>query len=213
MGFFSGLFGSGNDAAAQAQQMQIAQAKAEKKRQERIREGQGQIDTAFGQFDPAYYDKFRETHSNFYTPQVADQYARAKDKLTATLAGRGTLESTVGAAKFGDLEKTRSDTLADIGNRGVDASNDLRSKVEGAKTNLYTLNTGVSDPSVLANQAQGAAASIAAPSMSPLGQVFSSTLQGFAALNKADSNSMNPQLPWNNYGSASLSGRGSAMYG
>jgi hypothetical protein len=214
MGFLSDLFGSkGNDAAQQAQQMQAQQAAAEAARQERIREGQGGIDKAFGQFNPAYYDKFRQSFSNFYTPQVADQYARAKDKLVATLAGRGMHESTVGAAKYGDLEKTRTTALTDIGNKGMDASNDLRSKVEGAKTNLYGLNVGASDPAMMASQAQGAAASIAAPSLSPLGQVFSSTLQGFATMNKADANSMRPAMPWNQYGTASLSGRGSALYG
>lgn len=213
MSFLSDLFKSGNDAAAVATDTATQQRKSEKKRQERVRQGQTAIDTAFNQFDPAYYDKFRTDFTAHYAPQIADQYARAKDKLIATLAGRGTLESTIGAAKFSDLEKTRADALTDIGNRGMDAANDLRSKVEGAKTNLYTLNAGVADPTMMANQAAGAASSIAGPSLSPLGSVFASTLQGLAAFNKADANSMRPILPFNNYGAASLSGRGSALYG
>lgn len=213
MSWLSDLFNPGNDAAAQAVDVQAKQRKAEKQRQERIRQGQGGIDTAFNQFDPGYYDRFRQRFNDFYTPQIADQYDRARDKLIATLAGRGTLESTVGAAKFGDLERTRTDALADIGNRSMDASNDLRSKVEGAKTNLYTLNTGVGDPAMMASQATGAASSIAAPALSPLGSVFQSVLGGFSTMNKADANSMNPQLPWNNYGSAPLYGRGSSLTG
>lgn len=212
MSFLSDLFSPGNNASAQAADLGLQQRKAEKKRQERVRQGQAAIDTAFGQFDPAYYDKFRKTFTGFYTPQVEDQYARAKDKLVATLAGRGMLESTVGAAKFGDAERTRTDALADIGNKSVDASNELRGKVENAKTNLYAMNTGVADPSAAAAQAIGAASSIATPpSLSPLGQVFASTLQGLGTFNKADARSMNPSLPWNQFNYAP-SGRGSALY-
>ena len=53
--------------------------------------------------------------------------------------------------------------LADIGNRAVDASNELKSKVEGAKTNLYGINASVADPAAMAAQATGSAASIVAP--------------------------------------------------
>jgi hypothetical protein len=123
------------------------------------------------------------------------------------------LESSVGAQKFADTERTRADASADIGNRGADAANELRAKVESAKGNLYTLNSSVADPSMAASQATGQAASFAAaPPLSPLGQVFASTLQGMSTYNKADANSMNPQLPWNTTSAAPISGRGSAIY-
>ena len=217
MSWLSNLFGGGsNNSAQNAAAEQLAQMRrAEEARQDQIRQGQSNIDTAFSQFDPAYYDKFRKTYTDVYNPQIADQYARAKDKLTAVLAGRGTLESTVGGAKFGDLTKTRNEAETDVANRGFDASNELKGKVEGAKTSLYTLNTGAADPALAANQAMGSASSFAAPpTLSPLGQVFGSLAGSLALANRADASSMNPRLPWNVSGSsAPLSGRGSSLFG
>jgi hypothetical protein len=218
MSWFSDLMGGGarrDNEAAQALAAKTAedQRAAEAKRQADIRAGQAGIDTAFSQFDQPYYDKYKETYTGNYLPQIADQYATAKDKLTATLAGRGTLESTVGASKFGELDQTRGNAQADIGNQATDAANALKGKVEDAKTNLYTLNQSAADPTGVSAQAIGRATSIAAPSaLSPLGQVFASTLNAFGTYNKADGQSMNPSLPWNKSAgySAPLSGAGSS---
>lgn len=214
MSWLSSLFKTDNSAQQQAEQARWAQYKAEENRQQNIREGQGKIDEAFGQFNPAYFDKYRQAFGDFYLPQIQDQYAKAKDKLTAVLAGRGMLESSVGAQKFADTERTRADAAASVGNQGMDAANKLKSQVESAKGNLYQLNASVADPSMMASQAAGAASSFAAPpTLSPIGQVFQSTLQGFGQYNKADASSMNPQLPWNSYGGAPIAGAGSSRIG
>lgn len=215
MSWLSSLFKSDNSAAEAAAAEAKAIRDAENKRQADVRAGQQRIDDAFGQFDPSYYENYRKSYTDFYNPQIADQYSRAADKLTATLAGRGTLESTVGAAKFGDLVKTRSEAETDIANRAFDSTNDLKQKVDSAKTGLYTLNTGSTDPTLAATLASGAASSFAAPpSLSPLGQVFSSVAQSLGAYNRADATSMNPRLPWNIASSAApISGRGSSLYG
>jgi hypothetical protein len=184
---------------------------AEDDRQRQIRAGQSGIDSAFAQFDSPYYEAFRRAYTNFYNPQVADQFEQAKGKLTASLAGRGMLESTTGANRLTDLFARRAGAEADIGNQSVDAANKLRGQIEGAKTNLYQLNAGAADPALAANQAQGAAASFATqPQFSPLGQVFASALPAVAAFQKADANSLYPRLPWN--GVAPTSGRGSSMF-
>lgn len=205
--------GGGGDGGAAVQQAKLDEQEA--KRQTDIKTGQGSIDTAFSQFDPAYYDKFKGDYTGFYTPQIADQYGVAKDKLAATLAGRGTLDSTVGANKFAQLDKTRADSEADIGNQSVDAANNLKKSVEDTKTNLYTVNQSAADPAGISAQAIGQASAVAAPkAMSPLGQVFASVLQPLGTYNKADATSMSPRLPWNqNAGfSAPLSGAGSSIY-
>jgi hypothetical protein len=206
--------GGGGDGGAAAQQAKLDAQ--EEKRQADIKTGQGNIDTAFSQFDPAYYDKFKTDYTGYYTPQIADQYATAKDKLAATLAGRGTLDSTVGARKFAQLDKTRADSEADIGNQSADAANTLKKSVEDTKTNLYQVNQSAADPAGISAQAIGQASAVAAPkALSPLGQVFASVLQPLATYNKADATSMSPKLGWNqNAGfSAPLSGRGSSIYG
>lgn len=198
MSWLSNLFKSNNSSQQQSSQTAAYQAKLEEDRQQQIRAGKGEIDSAFAQFGPEYFQNYQNTFKDFYTPDINRQYDLAKDKLIATLAGRGTLESTPGAVKFGELEGTRSGALADVGNRAVDASNELRGKVEGAKSNLYAQNASAGDPAAAASAASGAAASLVAPrSMTPLGNVFAATLSGLGTLNKSDATSMNPSLPWN----------------
>ena len=80
--------------------------------------------------------------------------AVAKDKLLATLAGRDTLESSVGANALSQLDKTRNNAAVDIGNAATDASNGLRSKVDTTKTNLYSLNASAADPLTSASRGQ-----------------------------------------------------------
>lgn len=206
--------GGGGDGGAAAQQAKLDAQ--ERQRQEDIKTGQASIDTAFSQFDPAYYDKYKTDYTGYYTPQIADQYGIAKDKLAATLAGRGTLDSTVGANKFAQLDKTRADSEADIGNQAADAANGLKKQVADTKSNLYSINQSAADPAGVSAQAIGQASAISAPkALSPLGQVFASVLQPIGVYNKADATSMSPQLPWNkNAGfSAPLSGRGSSLFG
>jgi hypothetical protein len=187
------------------------QLDAEQRRQAQIRAGQADIDSAFAQFDNPYYEAFRRAYTNFYNPQVADQFEQAKGKLTASLAGRGMLESTTGANQLSGLFSRRAEAEADIGNQSVDAANKLRGQVEGAKTSLYGLNAGASDPALAANQAQGAAASFATqPQFSPLGQVFASALPPLATYLKTNADSLNPSRLWN--GIAPTSGRGSSMF-
>lgn len=219
MSWLSSLFNSisgktaQQEAAAEAKAQAAALQAREDKRQADIRTGQQSIDTAFGRFDQPYFDNFRQTYLANYTPQIADQYGRALDKLTATLAGRGMLESTVGANAIGDVQKTRNDAEASVANAATDAANKLRSDVQGAKTSLYNLNLSANDPQAVGAQAQAAATSIVSPQSLPgLGNVFQGALQPFMAFNKADFTSMNPQLPWNRMGAAPTSGRGSAIY-
>ena len=201
------------DRSADIAAQQNAQMKAdEAERQGKIKQGQAGIDTAFGQFDEPYYGKYREAYTGNYNPQVADQYEQNRDKLTAVLAGRGMLESTVGADALGRLDKTRKDTEAQIGNSAVDASNQLKGQVENTKTNLYSLNSSAADPEGIAARATGEATALTAPqAYTPLAQVFAGAMQPWLQFARTDATSPQPKLPWNTF-SAPLSGRGSAVY-
>ena len=205
-------FSSGDGGSAAYAREQDAKMQAdEEKRQADIKTGQGKIDTAFNQFDTPYYDKFKSTYTGYYNPQIADQYAEARGKLTAALAGRGTLESTIGANALGRVDKQKADAEAQIGNQSADAAAGLRGQVENTKTNLYNINRAAADPEGISARATGEATALVAPqAFSPLGQVFANAVQPFLAFNKVDSTSMNPRLPWNSY-SPPLSGRGSGF--
>jgi hypothetical protein len=218
MSWFSNLIGGGkkDDTAAQTAALIKEMRDREDTRIAKVREGQAGIDTAFAQFDQPYFDKFKQTYTDYYNPQIADQYARAKDKMVATLAGRGTLESTVGAGKISDLAKTRAESETQVANQGVDAASQMRKQIDDTKGNLYTLNSSAADPAAVSARAVGAASAVTGPSLSPLQNVFASALNTFNSFNKADSMSMSPKMPWNTMGgtsSAPLSGRGSASYG
>lgn len=203
-----------NEAKAEAKAQSAALQAREDKRQADIRAGQGQIDSAFSQFTPDWYNNFRTTYLNNYNPDIAHQYELAKDKLVATLAGRGMLESTPGAVQFGQLQKTRNDAESSVANAATDAANNLRTQVEGTKSNLYGLNLQAADPAAIGAQAQSAATSLVSPGSLPsLGNVFQSVMQPLQTFNKADFTSMNPQLPWNKAANPYAgSSRGSAVY-
>jgi len=191
-------FGGGGSNKAAAQQ--AAQAKAEEAaRQERIVQGRSNIDNAFGQYNDAFYNKYKDDYTNYYAPQLDQQYSRSVDELTAALAGRGMLESSVGAEQMARLRETLADQKANIANQGMDAANALRAKVEQGKNDLYSLNEASADPAGINARAAASSASFAAPqAYSELGNVFASTLSPLLAFQTADQNSINPKLPWNN---------------
>lgn len=207
-------FGGDNKSAGIAAQ-QDAQMKAdEAARQEKIKAGQLKIDEAFGQYGDPYYQNYQKTYTDFYRPQIDDQYKEARGKLIASLAGRGVLDSSIGANALARVEKQRADTEGTVANQAVDAANQLRGQVEQTKTNLYNLNRSAADPEGIAARATGEATAIAAPStFSPLQNVFASAISPFVTYSNADRTSMNPQLPWNKYSAAPLTGPGSSLRG
>ena len=165
----------------------VEQQNEEAARQQRITEGQGQINQAFAQFDPAYYKRFQDASVAANSPQVEDQYARAKDKAAAILAGRGILKSNIAGNALGDVEKTRATTLGQIANDAVTQANQLRAAVEKQKTDLYALNTSAGDPTAMANRAIGeATALVAPPPTTALGDIFSGTISSLGTAAKAD---------------------------
>jgi hypothetical protein len=205
------LFGSNDNSAQQAalQQQQATQAQ-EDKRQAAIAAGKTSIDSAFSQFDQPYFDNYTKTYTTAQNGGLADQYGIAKDKLVAALAGRDTLESTGGANAISQLDKTNQDAQAQIGSNAADATNQLKSTVNNAKTSLYTQNQNAADPLAAASQAQATAGTIVAPQSIPsLSGVFASALQPLATAQKVNNGSLFPNQNFN----APLSGSGSGVFG
>jgi hypothetical protein len=186
MGFFKQSKKPAAQAAAQAAEMKAE----EEARQARIRQGQGIIDNSFSKFDDNYYGGYETAYKGYYNPQIEDQYSETADALTAALAGRGILESTVGAERFAKLAEKAADAKARVASEAVDARNSLRGKVEKTKTDLYSMNTSAADPSAIAARAAGEATALAAPqAYSELGQLFQAVLAPVAAYSSAASNS------------------------
>lgn len=152
----------------------------ELERQHKVGLGKIGIDKAFSNFDDDYYSGYQNDYTGYYFPQLDRQYGDVVDKLTATLAGRGILESSVGATKFANLARDHAEARTNIQNEAIDASNKLRGQVENAKSNLYSLNEASADPQAVNAQAIGqATALVAPPTYSPLGQVFANVFDSF----------------------------------
>lgn len=162
----------------------------EEARRARITQGQGAIDTAFANYNDDYYNGFKNAYTGNYLPEIDDQEAKARDALTARLAGQGVLESTVGASKLAELAKKANEARTRVGNEATDQSNALRGKVEQAKTNLYSVNNSSADPNAINARATGEATSLAAPtSYTPLGNLFTDLLGSVATAAGANANS------------------------
>lgn len=150
-------------------------------RQRDVKLGQIGIDKNFAKFDDGYYDTFKQDYVSHYNPQIDRQHSDAVDKMTAALANRGILESSVGAGGFAELGRKNAEARIDVANEGLDAANKLRGQVQQAKSNLYNLNEASANPQAVNAQAVGQATAIVAPpQFSPLGEIFATTLANFA---------------------------------
>lgn len=133
---------------------------AEASRQSQITQGRSAIDTAFAGFNDGYYDQARQKYTDAYLPQLEQDRLKSADKLKAALAGRGTLESTVGINAFSDLEQRAATERATIAARGSDFAESLRARVNQSKGSLYETAASGGDPSGWASRAIGEATSL-----------------------------------------------------
>lgn len=151
-------------------------------RETAINQGKQSIDSAFGVFDPQYYQKYQQSYLDNYNPQVDKQFGEAKQQVKYNLARKGTTDSTIGQKTFGDLVSGYNDARRDVASNAADASNKLRQNVEGQKSQLYAQNSASADPSLSAIQAVSSSGSLATQaSYSPLGDLFAGLVNSTAA--------------------------------
>ena len=180
--------------AAQAAQAQAQMAAQEAQRQAAITGGTSAIDQAFSQFNEPFFQGAQQKYMDYYLPQIDTEAAQTRDKLTAQLAQRGMLESTVGANTLGLLEKKRLDERARIGNEATGFANDIRNQVTSNRNSLYDYARSAADPYGAAARATGEATTLAqAPGGytskgNGLGDVFSSMLMPVSSTLIANSN-------------------------
>lgn len=195
------------DAKKQAQQA----AAAEAKRKADIAKGNKNIDAAFEQYNPAFYDQYRQTYVGNYNPEIDRQYSTSLGKLMASLADRGLDASTVGNSAIGDVTRTRDDARVKVASDAESAAGTVKGNVERQKTNLYSLNQAAADPEGIKARAIGEASSLAAPpAISPLGDLFASILAPYAMYQQANQNSPGGSYRYNGPGA---SGSGSIVKG
>ena len=168
----------------------------ERQRQLRITEGRGKIDAAFSRFNDGYFGQFANDFTNYYTPQIEDQYSRAVGTTRAALKNRGIDQSTVAGGAFSDLFRDKSRANIDVANNAAAGAASLRGNVERTKTDLYGLNESAADPAAANARATAeATALVAPPTTSPLGQIFAASLQPIVAGVNAYKNRAIPYAP------------------
>lgn len=150
----------------------IARQQADE-RQGAIRQGQQQIDRQFGVFDAPYYDKFKKDYTDYYNPQVDEQFGDAKQKLTYNLARTGTRDSSGGQKQFGDLVEAYGQQREGVANKAIQGASALRGQVEQSKSDLYSQNTAAADPALAGISASTRAGALQSPGVySPIGDLF-----------------------------------------
>ena len=145
----------------------------EAKRQARIAQGQQGIDSAFSGFNDEFYGNYGKQYSDYYDPQLNDQYGDAVKRLTLQLAQTGNLTGSAGATQLSDLKKFYDTQKMSMTNQSLDAVNQLRGNIDQRKSQLYADNRAAADPGSAAAAAASAAQYLqpTAPT-SPLANVF-----------------------------------------
>lgn len=151
---------------------QIARER-EDQRQRDIEAGTAQVNDIFDQFDDDYFGGIQSAHSDYYMPQLQDQYERARRKLVLQLGGAGTLASSAGARQLGELDKRYQTQRADYANQGVSLAEQYRGDVERNRAEVLNQLNASANPSAAAATASARAQSLMAPpTFSPIGNLF-----------------------------------------
>lgn len=153
----------------------------EAERQARVTQGQQAVDTAFTPFNDEFFSGLSDANKAYYQPQLDDQFAEARRKLTLALARSGNLTSSAGIRQTGQLQKAFQDNSALIANNATSAAAEARGKINQQRSQLYSQNLTAADPSLASTSAAASAATLQAPPVfSPLGNVFADILNNAA---------------------------------
>jgi hypothetical protein len=197
--------------AAAMQQWQADQQAAEIKqaeaaRQENIVSGRANVDRVFNdKFSDQYYKDYGDAYTGYYNPQLDDKFKQTKQDLIYGLARQGILNSQAGVDKLSQADQELAQKKIQVASEATDATNNLRSNVEKQRSALYSLNESAADPSAVTNRATGEATALAAPvSFSPLGDVFSSLLNGLSSFTSGMASNVNSPLYSGNWSIGSI---------
>lgn len=166
---------------------------AEEKRQGLITQGDQSISDAFGVFNDPYYNQYRDTYANAYTPQLDQQYGKARQDVTYSLARRGMENSTPGQTSFADLVDRYTAGRQDIASKALSATDQLKSSVAATKANLQSANEAAASPSAAARNAVASVGALqTTPQYSPLADVFGGLTGALGAYQAGQSQGISP---------------------
>lgn len=184
-----------------AQEAMLRNARqAERLRQSRINQGAEAIDQHFAGFDDNFFKNYQDSYNQYYTPQLDDQYADARKRLSLQLARTGNLNASTGLEQLGKLRRTYDTGRTDIANKALNAVNELRSNIDRSKTQLYQDNLAIADPGSISVSAANIANSLQpAQFANPLANAFSGAFDTLGSSAQAY-NTGRAQAPFRNLG-------------
>lgn len=186
--------GSAKRAAAQ-------QRADEEARQARIAQGRQSIDDTFNStYNDDFFNNIGKTYTDYYNPQVDQQYEDTKKKLTFNLGRQGILGSTEAGDQFKKLEDKYGQERQNIANNALQAGQTARGNVEQQRNQLYSINNSTADPAAAAASAQNALKNITTqPSLTSLGNLFAEFLNNASAPAASVAAAQNTSLPGFNF--------------
>jgi len=194
-----GLFGdnTAKKEAARARQEEAA-------RQQRITSGTAAIDKQFGTFGDAWYDTKAQEYSDLAIPQLNQEAARTQGNLTFGLAGRGLLNSSVRDQRQQSFENEVAKQRRIVADTGIGQANELRAKVEDARSRAMSQLYQSSDPAQATATATREASGLQKASpVGPTGSFFADWSGIY--MNNAEARASNPNTPklfdWSSFGS------------
>lgn len=133
----------------------------------------------FKGFTEDFYKGREKAYSDFATPQLEDQLADARRKLTFSLARSGTLNSSIRAGKEGELAKEAGTARQGIADAALASGNSARNSVEAARADLINTLTSTGDIDSSVRSALARSTALSAPTQfSPLGSLFANFTSG-----------------------------------
>lgn len=129
--------------------------------------------SAPGQFGDDFYSNLEKSYLDYYNPQLADQYERARKNTIFSYANAGNLDSSAGAGTLADLEKENTLQLGRLSEGAVGTSRGKRADLESERANLIAQLESGSGVDTVASSAAARAAALSQPQQySPLGDLF-----------------------------------------
>jgi len=163
----------------------------EAERQARVAQGTALVDKQFAGFNDDWHNQRKQAEIDYYLPNVDEQYRRTYQDAVFRLANTGGLTSTAGADLLGRINKQYELGKQQVLDRATASALGLKSDMSRNRADLIRmLEGGSSVASVGDSAAAMAQARNAAPSYSPLGDLFAGITGSIA--NTMLANAINP---------------------
>lgn len=181
--------GGGGDGGA-------AQARAdEQARQDRIKQGVGNINQNFDKFDDGFFKGRGQAYTNFATPQVNDAYKQVSDQLAYSLARTGLDKSSESARQGGVLMRDNALARQQLAEGSTTEATKARQAVEDQRNTLIQQVNMTGDPELASQNALRSAGILEQQqAFNPVANLFANTTGMLGAAQNAGYYSGGPGL-------------------